>query len=847
MLHAVPPGGSSARRRVTRRVCAALALGLVVAAGRAGPATAAGSSPAAVQLALAAGAAVKVGVSETGWTRVTRDELLAAGLDPQVDARTLQLFSDGIEQALRVTGNGDATLDAGEAIEFYGQARDTLWTGTRTYWLVSGGGAGRGVPFTAYAAGSAPPAVFAATARLRGHGTYYAGLLNGDDSNFFTAALGTTPVKETVTVAHPAAVPNARLRLSLTGVTSGDHALPVSFDGAALGTCAFTGQVAFVCELPLSSLTAGDHEVALLTQGPPPDFALLGTVELTYDHPFTADGDALTLTAPPGTRVVIDGFTTADARVVDVTDPSAPIELVARPSFDGASFVVSADTPGETSPRLLHAFTPATARRPTSLAANRPSTWGDARDGEVVILTPAAFLDAARPLAARRAREGFSVALVDVQDVYDGFGGGDKSAFAIRSFLRQAHDHWRVPPRFVVLVGDATFDPRNFLGKGDFDFLPTKLIDTQEIETASDDWFVDWNDDGVPELAVGRLSVRTPAEAALVVEKQLDYAGLDDRARGALFVADTPNDGLDFVTASELSAAVVTDRLPTDHFYRAEAGAAAAATLLAKLETGPFLVNYFGHGSVEQWDGTLTGAAASALGNLHLSIYVSMNCLNGFFHDLYTDSLAERLLKAPAGGAVAVWASSTLTSFASQAALDREFLKRLGRTSLGEAAVAAKQAIADADTRRTWILFGDPTLFGEPLASTADASADADADADASADAPPADASPPPDDTGPASGAAGADGGLAPADAPAGDAPRADARDAAADGDSGPRPPAQPGAGCGCALAAPTGPGAAATVLLLAALGARLGRGARRRDARRLKFRRRSPDRGVQC
>ena len=91
-----------------------------------------------------------------------------------------------------------------------------------------------------------------------------------------------------------------------------------------------------------------------------------------------------------------------------------------------------------------------------------------------------------------------------------------------------------------------------------------------------------------------------------------------------------------------------------------------------------------------------------------------MNCLNGFFHDLYTESLAEALLKAPAGGAVAVWASSTLAEYAPQPAFNQEFLARLTRTSLGETAVAAKQSITDLETRRTWLLFGDPTLFGTP-------------------------------------------------------------------------------------------------------------------------------------
>ena len=30
--------------------------------------------------------------------------------------------------------------------------------------------------------------------------------------------------------------------------------------------------------------------------------------------------------------------------------------------------------------------------------------------------------------------------------------------------------------------------------------------------------------------------------------------------------------------------------------------------------------------------------------------------------------------------------------------------------TLGEAAVAAKAAVVDPDVRRTWILFGDPTM-----------------------------------------------------------------------------------------------------------------------------------------
>ena len=105
---------------------------------------------------------------------------------------------------------------------------------------------------------------------------------------------------------------------------------------------------------------------------------------------------------------------------------------------------------------------------------------------------------------------------------------------------------------------------------------------------------------------------------------------------------------LDFEGASALGEAKVADIMPVERFTRGMAGAT-ADTLAAELGQGPFLVNYLGHGSVEVWDGLLDSDRAYTLTNSHPSIYVVMNCLNGFFHDLYTESLAEALIKAPPG------------------------------------------------------------------------------------------------------------------------------------------------------------------------------------------------------
>ena len=74
-------------------------------------------------------------------------------------------------------------------------------------------------------------------------------------------------------------------------------------------------------------------------------------------------------------------------------------------------------------------------------------------------------------------------------------------------------------------------------------------------------------------------------------------------------------------------------------------------------------------------------------------------------------NLAESLVRAPNGGAIAVWASSSLTSSASQVAMDRELFRLLftgAYPTLGEAIAAAKKATSDIDVRRSWNLLGDP-------------------------------------------------------------------------------------------------------------------------------------------
>jgi MYXO-CTERM domain-containing protein len=795
-------------------------------------------APADRQLVLAAAGAAKILVRGTGWFSVGQPALVAAGLSAGVDPASLQLFADGVEQSLSVTGNGDSRFTADEAIEFYGVGRDTAWTDVRTYWLVAGSPGARIAVQAPPPAGAPGPVSYSHTEAVVGRSIYVAAVRNGDASNFFGAAVSTTPVTITVTAPHldPAAAAAPVLSVGLQGVTATAHTVDVALNGLALGTCTLQGAEDATCSYPATGLVAGANSLTLAAHDPT-DYTVTEKIAINYSHLYAADGDTLAFTAAGGSRVDVGGFTKADVRVFDITDPSRPLELVTSITGTVGAFDAVVDVPVGASARALYAFTGANVLAPVAVQADAPSNWSTPQDGELLILSHAAFLNALEPLVARRKAEGWRVQLVSLADVYDERGFGDKSADAVRDFIQAARATWRVPPRFVLLVGDATFDPRNFLGLGDFDFAPTRLIDTATMETASDDWFVDADLDGVPEVAIGRWPVRTADQAAAVVAKTLGYAGIADIGRGALFVSDQDGPGLNFTAASAAAAAQVSGRTSVDLFRRADPGATEAA-LVDKLNAGPFLVNYLGHGSVQVWDGLLDDTAAAGLNNGHPSIYVVMNCLNGFFHDLYTTSLAETLLEAP-GGAVAVWASSTLADFDQQPMFNQEFLMGIGLKSLGEAAVAAKGAITDLDARRTWLLFGDPTLLGSPASPAALDAGAADA-APPDAGRPKADAAPPHDAGGPDAGQATMDGGMPVVGgqdaAGGGGGNGAGGRPAETDAGADASHPPAGGDGCDCAMGDGTaGSAGAAAMMLLGVLaaGARRRRGNERPQRRR--------------
>jgi len=670
---------------------------------------------------------VKLLINKTGWYRVTQSELVAAGFDVTRAPSFLQLYVDGQEIPFRVNGGNFGRLAAGDSIEFYARAIDTTYTNQRAYYLINGTQAGRRIPVVNGDGGDESRAAsFDTTVERRDRSIYFAGLKNGETENWFGAIITGTPVSQTLKVAHldAASAREATLEIALQGVFDDenvwpDHAVKVLFNGEEVGTMSFDGQQRPVSQFTFSGklLQEGDNTVTLQSLNGSMDINLIDYVRLTYAHRFEADNDALLYTANGRELVQISGFSTANVRVYDLTDPGNITELQGNVQPTGKTYRVTVAAPDE-GPRILYAVGEKALQPVAAAVANQPSSWNKLTQGaDVLIITHKDFLSTVAPLKALRQSQGYSVAVVDVEALFNEFSFGARTPQAVKDFLTRAAA-WKKVPRYAVLVGDASYDPKNYLGLGANDFVPTRMIDTLEMEAASDDSLGDLDDDDVSEFAIGRLPVRTATEAALTIQKIISYEQ-EGRPEGALLVSDR-NDGYDFEGTNAGVKSLLPGGMTVGEVKRSQmTDPGAHQAIVDWINRGPKVVNYAGHGSFGLWRGNLLVNADTAQmrNGANLPFVITMTCLNGQYNTPYGDSLAEALIKADGGGALAVWASSSLTAANSQPDMDQELIRQLftgfsatgNRLTFGEAVRRAKLMTVDSDIRRSWILFGDPT------------------------------------------------------------------------------------------------------------------------------------------
>jgi hypothetical protein len=333
----------------------------------------------------------------------------------------------------------------------------------------------------------------------------------------------------------------------------------------------------------------------------------------------------------------------------------------------------------------------------------------EAKSPDIVVVCPTEFRAAMQPWLERRQQQGHVVEFLSNRG----------NALQIREQIRVLAKDGKL--RFIVLVGDAPSpqsDAAEQAMRTPTFRIPSKINQLWGAgpEIATDNPYADLNDDGIPELAIGRLTAHTPDELSAEVKKILNYENSQDfgpwRAR-INFVAGEGGYGELIDSTSEILARKAIRLLIPSAYQTTMTDARWCSPYcpdprhfhvcsLDRINEGCLFWVFMGHGAPRTLqraifpDGFTPILQCEDCAGLHGAspppIMLLMCCYTGAFAET-EDCLSEELLRAP-GGPVAVFGGSSETLPYGMAVMSREAIREYfqqRRETLGEWLLYAKR------------------------------------------------------------------------------------------------------------------------------------------------------------
>ncbi len=675
---------------------------------------------------LASGPWLKVAVATDGLYRISTDQLRQVGWDPaQINPHHLQLygygggmlpqpldsacFQDLPQNAIWITGAEDDRLDVQDEIIFYGQSPNrlryhpsgagyalhyekNLYADSSYYFLTVGEAPGQRVStipsesnggtltaeYNAYATYENDAFNLRKSDAGSGREWYGESFSGGQTQSFPLGLAGATggPVTMSVEVLGTS-ITALSFAVSLNG--SGLGTLPVNAIADARYTAKGTAaQATFVQTNPAGGAALS---VGLGYQGS--GIAYLNKIRveallpLRYEQPFTFRS-----LASAGQELATFRISASpeDLIVWNVTNPQAAFRAELVRQEGEHSFVVR--TEGEL--REFAAAGLADLPAATVVGPVAPQNLKDGNVPNLVIVSPPAFRAEADRLAElRRAHDGLSVRVVSLPEIYNEFSSGRQDVSAIRNYLKYLYDTDSAQIHYLLLFGKGSYDYRYRVGNTNF--VPTYESRNSVhpiFSYSSDDyygfleddegaWEESFSGDHTLEIGVGRLPVKTVAEARVVVDKLIHYA-TSAQTHGSwrnrvVFVADDGDnnkhqrdaeqlaEGVDTAYASFSSTKIYLDAFPQEALAGGEAAPVVNQRIERELKQGALIMNYTGHGSETRWtqENIFNVNTINQLRNHdQLSFFVTATCEFGRHDDPDQVSGAEQLILSERGGAI---------------------------------------------------------------------------------------------------------------------------------------------------------------------------------------------------
>lgn len=498
-------------------------------------------------------------------------------------------------------------------------------------------------------------------------------------------------------------------------------------------------------------------------------------VEVDYQRTFDVFGDVFEFEWPnEDTEFQLAGFTTNDVVVYEVTDVVGssvirdPVRLTDPQVTGGGSFFAArfrVDLDGGLAPGAPRRFVVAGGvaivdPSGTDFESVPPSDLTtQATPVDLIVVAhpdlmddPVGCTDAAlTQLLALRTSQGVTSKVVCIQEVYDAFADGRATPLAIRDMLTFALTQWPDPkPAYLLLLGDASYDYKAGTGQGTF--VPTQIVFKDDPSIgyyAADNLLaIAVGGDQLADVVVGRVSVRSEAEANTVLDKIRTYEEAPAPGlwqRHAIFVSDQgknddPTEASEFERINTIGedAMKIPPHTVQNLRYWSDFGLGSQTVAFnqAIIDAvngddgfdGGAVMQYIGHGNFDLWsdDVVLCGNEASPfcpgddtelfVNDGNLPWLVVHNCLTGGFHTPAAKSMGEQWLKQDGGGAVAVYAPSGLGfRFIGEVVTERIWDELYGdrkERSLAVPVLNTLSALCGQDSIEAcqyYVLLGDPT------------------------------------------------------------------------------------------------------------------------------------------
>ena len=532
-----------------------------------------------------------------------------------------------------------------------------------------------------------------------------------------------------------------RLRGMTSDVPNPDHHIRVYLNGTLLGDVAFDGlkQVIFRAAIPDGLLKEGSNSVRIESvgdTGASRDAVYLDWIELGYFKSYVASDNFLLANSPRGVRgkrisYQVTNFHDQNIWVYDVSD-TVLIDSVQVEAYENGKYYARFSD-SITCPKTYVITTATALLTPARIVRDVPSDLKNpANSADYLIVTARPFQKAAEELAAYRAQaNGFRTRVVDVQDIYDQFSYGIFSPPAIRKFLKFTAENWQPPaPSYVLFFGDGTWDYKHHLKNSrEKNFVPPIA------NPVSDNRYVAFDDTDpyVPQMFAGRLPVKTPEQAADVVEKIKQYADEPPALwkKQVTFLNGGVNDWEQNMFKAESEALIrhFVEKPPfggvAHRIYKQSKGRLVGELrpeIMQALDNGCLWFNFMGHAGSDTWDLMIQNEDIPQLTNGNkLPFITSMTCHTARFANPFLDSFAEVFVTMAGRGAVAFWGTTGWGYiYQDNFLLNRLFKHVLHDTllDLGQATTLARvdlwRELGDAPTNRSaldqYTLIGDPAL-----------------------------------------------------------------------------------------------------------------------------------------